>query len=317
MEVQATQLDTAVADASNSAANAAQSTGAANDTQQFDNPADFYADDQNPGNEPGQGEADPADPDQQQADEPETAIDPPSSWDKEAKAVFAQLPPEAQTVIAQREAQRDKQVNDVSIRAAEAQRQLQAEAAQQVAQSQQLFAQQLEAVALSYLPPEPNPAQFHDMQSFAQAKFAFDQAHAQHQQLMQQAGQLRERAQQQLQHHEQEAILQDARAVMLDLPELQDAASYQQLKQDLTPIAKELGYSDDRIAQAWPSDLRAMKRVAGWKDKAAKWDALQARKMEGVRAAKNLPKVTQPGPTRGAVQTDDAKALLYPNEVRR
>jgi hypothetical protein len=316
----ATQLDTAVAgvaDAPASAEVSAAGTSAANDTQQTDDLAGLYPDEQNTGTEPEQGE-DQSEPDQQQDEiEPEAAIDAPVSWNKEAKEKFAQLPPDMQTFLAQQDAQRNRQVQDVTTRAKEAQHQAAAEAAQQVANSQQLYAQQLEMVAASFLPPEPNPAQFQDMQSFAHAKFQYDQAHAQHQQLMQHAQQIRSQADQQTQQYAQEAILRDARNVALDLPEVRDATAYQQLVQDLTPIARELGYDDQRIAQAWPSDVLAMRRVAEYKADAQKWRQLQSRKMEGVRAAKNLPKVTQPGAGGAAQASDDPLALLYKNDLRR
>lgn len=254
--------------------------------------------------------------DQTEVGEPDTAIDPPSSWDKEAKGLFSQLPPELQTVVADREAQRDKQVFAASERAAEAQRQATAQVAAQTAEAQQFFAQQLESFANAYLPPEPNPAHYQDMQSYGLAKERWNQDRAQHQQLMQQVQGIRSQAEQQAQADQIAMLQADAQRVMVELPELSDQAAYGKLVQELTPIAKELGYDDQRISQAWPSDVLAMKKVANYKSKADKWDALQARKMEGVRNAKAIPRTAKPGTTTVA-QPSDTLSILYPNDVRK
>jgi hypothetical protein len=283
-------------------------------------PASMYPEDAkepDAGDEPEQSDDEPVDDDQtDEVDEPEAAIDPPVSWDKEAKAKFAQLPPDMQAFLAEQDAHRNRQVTDVTTRAAEAQRQAQAELQANVAESQQYYAQQVELVAQQFLPPEPNPAQFQDMQSYLYAKDQYGQALAQHQQLMQHASQIRSQAEQQLQQQQIQMLQQDAKRVSIELPELNDQTQYQQLVQDLTPIAKELGYDDERIAQAWPSDILAMKRVKGWKDKASKWDSLQARKMEGVRSAKALPKVSAPGAAGTAARAAPVPIArqLYPND---
>ncbi len=310
MEVDATQPE-AVADATDP-----NIQGGAADNQQAPDPLDgMYPDDRmdETGDEPVEGDETPEQ--QTEGDEADTTpIDAPVSWDKEAKEKFSKLPPDMQSFLAQQDAQRNRQVQEVTTRAKEAQQSAAAEAAQQVAESQNYFAQQLEMVAQQFLPPEPTPDRYPDWGTFAQAKQAYDHQIAQHQGLMQQAHGLRQQAQQHIQAREQQELMADAKRVMVDLPEMADNARFQQLVSDLTPIAKELGYTEDRIAQAWPSDIAAMKKVKSYKEKAEKWDALQQRKMEGVRSAKTLPKVTQPGSGRSGQQpSDDPVALLYPN----
>jgi hypothetical protein len=315
---QVTQLDTAVADAPVlDDANGAT----ADQTNAPIDPASMYPEDarepQDPGDEPEQTDDQPVDEDPiDDVDEPEAAIDPPVSWDKEAKAKFAQLPPDMQAFLAEQDAHRNRQVTDVTTRAAEAQRQAQAELQANVAESQQYYAQQVELVAKQFLPPEPNPAQYSDMGAYQRDRYAYDQAVAQHRQLMQHVQDVRAQSEQQLSQQQQQMIIQDAKRVSIELPELNDQTQYTQLVQDLTPIAKELGYDDERIAQAWPSDILAMKRVKGWKDKASKWDSLQARKMEGVRSAKSLPKVSAPGAAGTAARAAPVPIAkqLYPND---
>lgn len=55
-------------------------------------------------------------------EEPGPAISPPHSWDAEARARFAELPPELQAYTLQREQQRDAAVGQASERAAQAER---------------------------------------------------------------------------------------------------------------------------------------------------------------------------------------------------
>jgi hypothetical protein len=74
-----------------------------------------------PETEPGPGPEDPAPGDTEEADLPDepdgeadtepAAVEPPRSWSNADKEVFAQLPPEAQAVIARRESERDKAFN--------------------------------------------------------------------------------------------------------------------------------------------------------------------------------------------------------------
>ena len=246
----------------------------------------------------------------------DAAIDPPVSYPAEMKAKFAQLPTDMQASLAQLEAQRNRQVQDVTTRAAEAQRLAQADTARQVAQSQAVHAQQIATIAEAYAPREPQPWEFQDHESYAVARRQFDEASAQHRQLMQHAEELRTEAGEHSRMQEQAMIVQDARRVMVEMPELADQASYRQLVEQLTPIARELGYDDQRIAQAWPSDVLAMKRVAASKADAEKWRALQARKMEGVRAARQLPKVSRPGVASGGGQAPGRSVAqtLYPND---
>jgi len=287
----------------------------------------LYPDDQpeneTPVDEAGEGEGEvEADPDAErdvEADEPEApAIDAPVSFNKEAKEHFSKLPPEMQTFVAEQEAHRNRQVQEATTRAAEAQRQAQADVAQQVAQGQSVYAQQVGQIAQAYAPKEPKPWEYQDQATYSQAMQQFEQASAQHQQLVQHATEMRAQADQQMEQHQQAYVVQDARRVMADLPELGDQTAYSQLVQELTPIAKELGYPEDRISQALPSDVLAMKRVAAFKAKADKWDQLQARRMEQVRAGKAAPQrqLSKPGAAGVAAKTANVPLAkqLYPND---
>jgi hypothetical protein len=56
-----------------------------------------------------------------------------------------------------------------------------------------------------------------------------------------------------------------------------------------------LGYPPELIGQARATDIIAMREVSKLKAKADKYDALMSKKMQGVRAAKDLPRVAKPG----------------------
>jgi hypothetical protein len=62
------------------------------------------------------------------------------------------------------------------------------------------------------------------------------------------------------------------------------------------------GIRPELISQARADDILAMRKVAELKAKADKYDALNAKKMEKVRAAKGLPRVATPGVPQGNEQ---------------
>src|SRR3546814_5587834 len=64
-----------------------------------------------------------------------------------------------------------------------------------------------------------------------------------------------------------------------------------ELQRTLESIGAELGYPAELMAQASSTDILALKRASDWKAKAEKYDKLIAKRMEGVRAAKALPRM--------------------------
>src|SRR3546814_6337407 len=62
------------------------------------------------------------------------------------------------------------------------------------------------------------------------------------------------------------------------------------------------------MAQASSTDILALKRASDWKAKAEKYDKLIAKRMEGVRAAKALPRMARPGVKPGKGQQQSASA---------
>jgi hypothetical protein len=83
------------------------------------------------------------------------------------------------------------------------------------------------------------------------------------------------------------------------------------LKAKLTAVGAELGYDDQAMSQAGASDIKALNKALGWKSKAEKWDALQARRMQPVRAAKTAkPGSAQPQGSVRAQRASEATTRL-------
>lgn len=242
-------------------------------------------------------------------------IAPPVSWKDDEKAEFAALPRKQQEIIARREAERERFVQSKSHEAREAKLAAQRETTEKFTAMQKLFQQQVQAV-LPPIPPEPSAhLQVSDPYAFANAVEARKAAIRQHQiaqaqnQQLTQAQQAQEKA---LKEQEEAASLELLRD---NLPEyFEDHGG--ELRQALRSTALELGYTEEKVEGVDGADVLALHKARQWKDKADKYDALMAKKMEGVRAAKSLPRVSRPGAAQpkgaaaNARYTADRKAMM-------
>ena len=239
---------------------------------------------------------DETDADNEQDEEPEVpAIDPPASWDAEAKALFVGLPPELQQKLVTRESQRD---SFVTAKAAEAQQHRDAERAalNHATQLHQQYAEQLETYAATLAPQEPDyRLMATHPEYFAEEMAKFKTQMAQREYLSQQSAHARQQAeylnQQQLAQQQQA----DDAELTRSIPEWSDPSKRTEVLKVVVDAARELGYPDDLIHKASAVDILAVRRAAEWKADAEKWRSLQKAKMEPVRAAKALPKVSKPG----------------------
>lgn len=249
---------------------------------------------------------DPEESDEQEEEPEETpAIDPPVSWKADAKELFKTLPPEAQKVIAERETERERFVQQKAQEAATTRQSVENEARQAFAQLQQQTASQLQQYAQQLTPQRPDPAMLqYDPQGFYAEQAKYESAIAQRTEAQQMAAQYEAQARQHQEALTQAELQQDVQVLQASLPEWFDPSSSADLQQKLTATARELGYSPDHVQQARAVDIIAMKKVA---DVIAERDALKAQvdglnkaKMANVRAAKTLPKVAKPGVARNA-----------------
>jgi hypothetical protein len=152
-------------------------------------------------------------------------------------------------------------------------------------------------------PQRPNPALLgHDPQAFYAMQADYEAKVAQQRELQQQAQTYAQQAQARAMQMEQANHAEQHRAIVENFPEYADPTTGPELQRKLTAVAKELGYPDELISQARASDILAMRTASNWKAKADKYDALQAKKMENVRAAKGLPRVATPGVAQGGDQ---------------
>lgn len=243
------------------------------------------------------------------------AIEAPVSLNAEAKAMFAQLPEEAQRWWVDTESTRNRQVQEATTKAATAQREASASAARAEAEAQSRFAEQLTAFASHYAPQRPNPAEYADMQAFARDNAQYEYLSAQHQQLMQQIDGIGAQANSGWAQAEA-ATLKQA------LPDWFDETKGPELVSQLTAAGAELGYSPELMAQAGANDILALKKYADLRaerdsllDKANKWDALQKRRMEPVRAARQAPPTARTGAPSGKPAPVGTLATLYPDDV--
>lgn len=266
-------------------------------------------------------EGDEAPEEDEQKDEPETpAIDPPVSWKADAKEMFKTLPAEAQKVIADREAERERFVQTKAQEAANTRASVENEARQAIAQLQQQAAEQLHHYAQMIAPQRPDPAMLqYDPQGFYAAQAKYETDVAQRQQAQQAAEQYRVQAQQQQQAQIDAEMRADVQTLQTAFPEWFDPSTSADFQQKLTATARELGYSPEHVSQARAVDILAMRNVAAIiaeRDSLkAQIDGLNKAKMANVRAAKTLPKVAKPGVAHGAPNNQQRADAAWQNVV--
>ena len=228
-------------------------------------------------------------------------IEAPVSWDAEAKELFKNLPREAQEIVAKREGERERFVQQKSQEATRAKTEAEQLAIQQLAQIEAGYAQNFQSLAEQLQPQRPNPALLqHDPQAFYAQQAAYESTIAQQQQLQQHAQRYAQQAQARAAQIEQQHNAEQHRIIVENFPEYADPTTGPELQRKLTAVAKRIGYSDELIASARATDILAMRTVADAFDKADKYDALQKSKMEKVRAAKGKPPVSaRPGVSQG------------------
>lgn len=236
-------------------------------------------------------------------------IEAPVSWDAEAKAKFAELPRDTQEYLAKREGERERFVQQKSQEAARAKQESERAAYQQLAEIERGYAQHIESLASQFTVREPDMALLAENPAlYAQQARAYQNAQAQQQQLQRQAQELAEQARQRDAYAEQQYHAQQQQILVESFPEYLDPTTGPKLQQELSAVAREMGYSPELIAQARADDILAMKAAADWRAKAQKYDALMSQKMAKVRSAKGLPKVATPGVAQGSEQSRQARA---------
>lgn len=216
------------------------------------------------------------DEDEEQA---EPAIEAPVSLNAEEKEVFAQLPPEAQQAWAASETRRNTQVQEATTKAKEAQRQAEQAAASANAQAESRYAEQLKAYTAHFAPQEPDPARYHDMQTYQRDKAIYDHQKAQHDELMQQVTGIG------VETEEMKAERIKARdAELLKIPEVADEATRSDYINSAMEAARELGYDPADLAENMDAtDLKALATFAQYKRDSEELARIKAKSKERRR----------------------------------
>jgi hypothetical protein len=224
----------------------------------------------------------------EEASEPEPATAPPVSLNAEEKAVFAQLPKEAQDAWAASETRRNTQVQETTTKAAEAQRTAEARAATADAEAKALYGQQLEQFAAAFAPspPEPYLAQQNPAQYIAE-EAQYRAALAQHDAIMQQVRGIRTEAEQ-----EGDAAFFAQRDNQIKThPKIANPETRDTYVKGIMDLAQSAGLDPDNIARHATGEeflalAKVFDRLSVAEEKAAKYDAALSKQMQKVRAAK-------------------------------
>ncbi len=228
--------------------------------------------------------------------EPRTAIEAPASLNAEEKARFAQLPEEAQRLLTEVETRRNGQVQAATSKAAEAQRTAEANAAQANAQAKAVYAQQLKAFAANMAPQRPDPSLAHtDPATYIALNAQYDAAKAQHDDFVQQVQALDTEARTEF----SQAEVAERDRFLMTIPEVQNTDTREAFFKKAIEIAGLAGFSGDVINRASGPELKFLREVHGWKEKAEKYDSAMSRQMQRVREGGKKQTAMKPNPSNG------------------
>lgn len=266
-----------------------------------------------------------------EGDEDEALVEPepdmPRSWSKEDAKVWATMTPDQRAIVNRREVERDNYLRRVGMEASQVKQTVENEARDVLARMHEHQAAKLAAYSKLIVAPPPDESLLYtgnqdDVLQYQRQQAAHRRSLDQQQELHRQIEQEQAAAEAARQQAHQAEIASDAQRLKDQLPEWFDPSEGPKLQERLQSIGSELGYPPELMRQATSSDILALKTAADWKAKASKWDELQKRKMEGVRAAKRLPRMTRPGvtPSKGQVSAqakeqawEKVKATKDPN----
>lgn len=222
------------------------------------------------------------------------AIEPPVSLNAEEKEAFKTWPREAQEAISRRVGELEKGLHTKAQEAKSIQQKVEQTAAERIAQAQDANLQTLAAL-LPEIPERPahkyrtqNPA------AWDEAMDAHESAVAQHRYVQQVAQKVQAERQAAETAAARDEASQNEAVLREKFPEYFGEKSAE-LERSLRSTAVSLGYTEDQLAHVDSTDVLAMKQASEWKAKADRYDTLMAKKMEQVRNAKGLPKVSRPG----------------------
>lgn len=237
--------------------------------------------------------------DDEEGDDEAPPIAPPVSWTAEEKEEFKQLPRALQETLTRRESEREKFVQSKAQEAKQVEARVHAQVSDQFKGVATTFAQQLGALRVP-LPQKPShQLQADDPYTYAEEMDAYERTLAHNQWIEQQIGTVAQQIRQaQMADHQRDQVI-TLSALNRDFPEYLDPEKGPEIRQRLGSTAQLLGYTEEQINAADHLDIKAMKAATEWREKAEKYDRLMAKKMEKVRDAKTMPRVSRPGTAQG------------------
>ena len=248
----------------------------------------------------------------EESKEPETVIDAPVSLKADEKEEFSQLPKEAQDFVTRLEQRRNQDVQNVTTKAAEAQRVADAKAANAKAEADALMAQQVKAFADAYAPQKPNPGNYQSIEQFQRAQAQYEHDMAQHNELMQHIGQIGvETEEMRIQR------IQARDAELMKIPEIANEETRGKFIESAFSVAAEFGYDVDELRENMDAgDLKALGQAAKWKADSEELARIKQRANERKRDPKTgkyrslKPGTAQPKQGSGNRAYDQAKQRL-------
>lgn len=221
--------------------------------------------------------------------EPETAIDAPISLNAEEKAKFAQLPQEAQRLLADVETRRNAQVQEATTKASEAQRSADHRAATADAQAQVVYAQQLNEFVKAFEPAAPDTRLAYENPAlYIAEKAQYDAALAQHNDLVQHVRGMAQSASETV----DQTFLQQRDQELMGIPQVANPETRAEYLEGIFALADEVGFGREQIVgQATAAEVAALgkisERLKVAEADAAKYHKAMASKMQRVRQGKS------------------------------
>jgi hypothetical protein len=234
------------------------------------------------------------DDDKGSGEQPQAAIEPPTSWSSDEKQAFSQLPPALQQTVARRESQREAVLTQRSQEAAEARRAYDGERQAAVAQRSEYLAGLQKMMVLAA--PEAQALNNIDWVAVqAQSPAEYTRLHAMREALKSRLGAIEQefqQGQQQLQQYQQqqlaEVVAKEHQALNEKMPDFSDTVKGNQLRKDLGTYLRDAGgFTPQEINTAYDHRLVVMATKAMLYDKQLANTASADAKRNNVR----------PGPT--------------------
>lgn len=275
---------------------------------------------------PGRLEGDDAAPPQEASGETQVAeaetppIEPPRSWTKDARERWAALPRETQEYLAERERDRDRELNLRQQEAAEQRKAMDAER-QRVEQARQQYEAALPAV-LQQL--QHSAGQFADLKSDADiAKLAAEDwprylQWTEHQRQLGAVQKQMEEAQirrvQEFQQQWDKFAKEQDELFRKAVPEMADPKKAAELQTSAVSMLKDIGFTDDELNKSYHGQLGVSIRDHRFQElihDAMSWREAKAKAKTVVENKKPVPPVQRPGaaPSKGATQAQELQNL--------